>query len=455
MRASVLFVSLWMFCAVTVLATPVDVGLDATADYYGLIDPTTFFTSARARLTIVPELSFRSASRMFETRLSALLYLQGFDEPALVSPERMIREAYVGLHVGLFDLFLGQRFVRWGMVDVMSPLNNVNHSDTTVLSMDDPHEGTLPDLMLQIQFFPSDLWYVDAVYVPFLQPDVLGIEDTLVQDQLQIDLPDGTSHIYDVDAAFLNRSVEPFSDWAHSLHLSAHLNSFWVDLAGVYSFYIDQSPDFGLSDIRESIVVDGSVTTHTITGSAYPAYNRAHSIGLAAAFYLGDFLISADAALKITENFDGTRIDVKNSEVFSVLQAERLFWQNRLRAQAIIFHRYLLHYDAMPDSDYSPVVEAYISAIVAEYLLQEPQSQLYALLGGDVKFLRERLSVSANAIYGLDEEVLFVMPRLSLKLTDYVSLQLGSDLWFGQEGKGLLGAGLHNDNIFLRARLEI
>ena len=70
-------------------------------------------------------------------------------------------------------------------------------------------------------------------------------------------------------------------------------------------------------------------------------------------------------------------------------------------------------------------------------------------------FLRERLSVSANAIYGLDEEVLFVMPRLSLKLTDYVSLDLGSDLWFGQEGEGLLGAGLHNDNIFLRARLEI
>ncbi|MCK4514522.1 MAG: hypothetical protein KAU31_04650, partial [Spirochaetaceae bacterium] len=74
MRGSVLFVSLWMFCAVTALATPFDVGLDATADYYGLIDPTTFFTSARARLTIVPELSFRSASRMFETRLSALLY---------------------------------------------------------------------------------------------------------------------------------------------------------------------------------------------------------------------------------------------------------------------------------------------------------------------------------------------------------------------------------------------
>ena len=392
---------------------------------------------------------------MFETRLSALLYLQGFDEPPVVSPERRIREAYVGLHVGLFDLFLGQRFVRWGMVDIMSPLNNVNHSDTTVLSMDDPHEGTLPDLMLQIQFFPSDLWYVDAVYVPFLQPDIIDIEETIVQDQLQIDIG-GTSHIYDVDAAFLNRPVEPFSEWAHSLHVSAHLKSFWVDLTGVYSFYIDQSPDFDLSDIAESEEDTGiDETTHTITGIACPAYNRAHSIGLAAAFYLADFLISADAALKITEDLDGTRIDVKTSEIVSVLQVERLFWQNRLRAQAMVLHRYLLHDDAIPVSDYSPVIQAYISAIVAEYLRQKPESQLYALIGGDAKFLRERLSVSANIIYGLDEEALFVMPRLSLKLTDYVSLQLGSDLWFGQEGRGLLGGSLNNDNIFLRAQLEI
>ena len=56
MRASVLFVSLWMFCAVAVTAAPFDVGLDATADYYGLIDPTTFFTSAR------PGASMRMAS---------------------------------------------------------------------------------------------------------------------------------------------------------------------------------------------------------------------------------------------------------------------------------------------------------------------------------------------------------------------------------------------------------
>ena len=109
----------------------------------------------------------------------------------------------------------------------------------------------------------------------------------------------------------------------------------------------------------------------------------------------------------------------------------------------------------MTASEYTPVVEAFINAIVAEYLLQEPQSQLYALLGGNAMFFRERLSVSANAIYGLDEEVLFVVPRLSLKLTDYVSLDLGADLWFGREGTGLLGTSLSNDNIFLRAKLQI
>ena len=454
MKTAACIVVVCLFCSVMVAAVPIDFDLDATADYYGFIDATTFFGSARARLTVVPELSFKTVSRVFEARLSALLYLQAFEEPMVVEPERILREAYVGLHVGLFDIFLGQRFVRWGKVDVMSPLSNVNHSDTTVLSMDDPYEGVLPDLMLQIQFYPSDTWYVDAVYVPFLSPDIIGIEDVIIKDQLRIDLL-GLTSVYNVDAAFLNRSVQPFSEWAHSLHLAAHINSFWFDFTGVYSLFIDQSPDFDVSDIAESVTVNGSTTTHAISGTAYPAYNRAHSIGLSVAFYLGDFLVSADTALKLTKNLDGTRMEVKNNEFFSVLQIERLFWQNRLRAQANVFHRYILNYEAVTVSDYSPVVQAYIGETVAEYLLQKPQSQTYALLHGEASFLRERLSIAASIIYGFDEKVVFVIPRLSFKLSDYVSFGLGSDMWFGQEGTGLLGASIDNDNVYLRAQLEL
>jgi hypothetical protein len=454
MKAAVCIMVVCLFCSGGAAAEPVDLGLDATVDYYGLIDATTFFTSARARLTVVPELSFKTGSRVLEARLSALLYLQAFKEPVVVEPEGILREVYVGLHVGLFDIFVGQRFVRWGKVDVMSPLNNVNHSDITVLSMDDPYEGVLPDLMLQIQFYPSDLWYVELVYVPFLSPDIINIEETIIKDQLQIDLM-GLTSVYNVDAAFLNRSVQPFTEYAHSMHVAAHVNSFWFDLTGVYSFFIDQSPDFDLLNVEESIIVDGSTTTHTISGTAYPAHNRAHSIGLSAAFYMGDFLISADTALKLTKDLDGTRMDVKNKELFSVLQIERLFWQNRLRAQANVFHRYILNYEAVTVSDYSPVVEAYIREIVAEYLIQKPRSQAYALLHGDASFLRERLSVAASVIYGFDEKVVLVMPRLSFKLTDYVSLRVGSDMWFGQEGKGLLGASLYEDNVYVRAQLEL
>ena len=64
-------------------------------------------------------------------------------------------------------------------------------------------------------------------------------------------------------------------------------------------------------------------------------------------------------------------------------------------------------------------------------------------------------SVAASIIYGFVEEVVFVMPRAALKLTDYVTFKLGSDLWFGQEGKGLLGVRLQNDNVFLRAQLQL
>ena len=45
-------------------------------------------------------------------------------------------------------------------------------------------------------------------------------------------------------------------------------------------------------------------------------------------------------------------IDIKNSEVFSALQVERLFW-NRVRAHLNVYHRYVFNFDTPIQSPYS------------------------------------------------------------------------------------------------------
>jgi len=122
MKKIIVCFTLFLFCLLPVV--PIDFDGILWTDYYADIDPC---SNARVRLTLAPELKWKSNCGVVDLHLSAVGFVQAIDEPVLIEPERIIREAYLGLHIGIFDLYLGQKFVNWGMVDFLSPLNVVNH----------------------------------------------------------------------------------------------------------------------------------------------------------------------------------------------------------------------------------------------------------------------------------------------------------------------------------------
>jgi hypothetical protein len=437
-------------------AAGLEVGGLLRADYYGLIDPTTFYESERIRLTLAPELAWKSGSGLVDLHLSGYFFFQPLGEPRWVEPARLLREAYLGLHVGAFDLYLGQKFVTWGMVDILSPLNVVNHSDSTALSPDNTLEASLPDLLAQLQVYLSDSLSFEVVYKPFLQPGIYPIEEIHVQQSFTLPVPP-KFQIFDVDASFVNREVPLFSEWAHSVHAALHYTSYYFDLAAAYSFYVDPMLDFDLSGVDEVIVDEGTADRHTVTGTAFPAYNRIHNFGTGASFHIRNLLISADGALKITRDWAGTRMEVKNSELLYAVQVERMFW-NRLRAQANFFHRYVFNTEATLQSGFSPVVQAYINGTIDDYLLQKPASQLYFLAHLDTHFFRERFTVGATAIYGHSEEALYLIFRAAYKLSDYVTFSAGADVWMRDEKNiypGYLGMNEDKDNFYLQLQVSL
>ena len=58
---------------------------------------------------------------MINYRLNGVLFLQPIGNPTLIDPERILREAYVGLHFNTFDIYLGQKFVNCGKIDLFKP----------------------------------------------------------------------------------------------------------------------------------------------------------------------------------------------------------------------------------------------------------------------------------------------------------------------------------------------
>ncbi len=448
-----------MLIFILALSTPVPVlGIDFgsifQADYYGLIDPATFYESERIRFTVVPEIAGKSRSNLVHYRLNSVFYFQPIGDAVFINSDRIIREAYTSIYFNNFDLFLGQKFINWGKVDVFSPVNTINHSDNTVLSMDNYLEAALPDLLVQFRVYLSDNFNTELVYVPFLQPNIDPIDEIVVEQQFSISLPTIKTQNFDLNAAFFNRDIGYFDEPAHSIHISANYFSDPFDLSAYYSYYIDQFLDFDIANIEEEIVEDIDSDTHFITGTAYPDYNRVQNVGLGVSFYLMDFLISADGAFKLTQDREGSQMDIKNSLLFYIIQIERVFLRN-VHGQLNFFHRYIINPDAKIESTYSPAVEAYIKAVIDDYLLEQPPSQIYVLLHLDTSFFHEKLLPGVNIIYGYSEKAWYYAPRVAYRVSNYITVYAGTDIWKGGIEEGFLGRNNEKDNFFVRLQYEI
>ncbi len=427
-------------------------------DHYGLVAEERLYTNERIRLTAAAQVEAVNATG----DLAAFAELQAFaqigehvavpetaverrfGEVVVIDPEFIVRQAYVTLRTDGFDVDVGQKFVHWGKIDLLSPLDVINHTNTATLGLGDAFESPLADPMVHVTAYLDDTLSLELVYVPFLAPDLIGIAE------LDFDL---TFINYDIDARFENPRVALFSEWAHSVHAALSYTSFDVDAQVTYSFFRDQTPDFDLSGIGEtSPTVDGE-THYVVRGVVVPGYNRAHNFGVGASAALAGFVLSADAGLKLTENVDGTRIDVKRPEILYAVQADRAvsIGQQPFNVSAGLYHRLILHPDAEFRSEYSPLVENVVAALRDFYLLQEDPSTVYVVTRADTSLFRETLSVGVIGAWGITERALHLAPRAGLRLSDHVSAAAGANLWFEWApgvASGLLGRDDAKDNVF-------
>ncbi len=429
-------------------------------DYYGNIEPTTPYSNQRLRLYLQPVISEKLFNHKFSFLVSGNLFYQpiGKNYPTIgkegfVSLDYLVREAYLGFHFSFFDLFLGQKFVNWGKVDVLSPLNVINPSDLTVLSPDNTEESSLADPLAQVQIYLSSELNVEFVYVPFFQPSIYPISEIEIKTNIPTSLFSRTS-IYDIDASFINKKIKPYRELCHSLHSSLNYMSDLIDITAAYSYYKDHLFDFDLTNLKEDTIIGTSTNIHQITGDAYPAYHYIHKIGLAGSYDHKGYDFNLDTSLLLTEDKDGSRMDIKNNEIFNTIQVGHKFI-NKLYTQLNLVHRLILSFDADIQSEYSIVVQNFIKSEIDKYFFQQSKSQLYLLIHADMNYLYEKLFLGINIIHGMAEKESYCSPRISYKLSDYITCYAGTDIWFGGEGDGFLSRNQLNDNFHVKLKIEI
>ncbi|NQT60933.1 MAG: hypothetical protein HQ557_18350 [Bacteroidetes bacterium] len=399
------------------------------ADYYGDIESSTDYENIRGRLYYQPVLSGSLFDYAIDYKISANLYYDFLGDPNFIEPENILREAYLFLPLDNFDLFVGQKIVSPGMADVFSPLNNVNGEYAFKLSLDDPYDGKRADALIQIKYYPNFDDSIQLVYVPFPRPDFEPTDPiNLVATDIDVNI---------------NFEAEPYLlSNAHSIFLSYNHISSDFDLQLNYAYYTEQTPNFDITGLDDS--------SSTLTGDITTMYSRNHTFGGAYSTSFNGIAFVEEVAFNLTEDFAGTKIGIKNSDITLNTQFTGTIWGGTL-AQINIIYQYVINFNKS-ELLYSNTIGAVLIDEFNDYFNQPVEHIVFAIAHFQNSFFHDKLSVVLNAGY-LHPDV-YLAPRIAFTISDGLNIAVGADVKTGNPSERSLARGNLMDNYYVRFKYE-
>lgn len=395
------------------------------ADYYGDIEYTTDYENIRSRFYFNPIISGNIFNYAVDFEISANLFYDPLGDPSLIEPENILREAYLFIPLGNFDLSFGQKFVSPGMTDIYSPLNNINGEYAYKLSLDDPYDGKRADLMVQIQYYPDFNNSIQLVYVPFPRPDYEPTEDINVEITPDIDMKIS----FDADPYML--------DNAHSFFLAYNHVSADFDFQLNYAFYKEQTPNFDIRDLSY-----GSSLTLDVVSK----YTRNHTIGGAWGTSFNGYAFVEELAFNLTEDLDGTSIGIKNSDITLNSQIMRTLPGGTF-AQLSLIYQYVINFNK-GDTAYPNDIEKEFNG----YFNQPVQHIAFAIIHLHNSFFHDKLYLALNA--GYIHPNVYLAPRIAYTISDGMKIETGADINTSKPSDKFLARGNLLDNYYVRLKYE-
>lgn len=201
-------------------------------------------------------------------------------DPATQQSSATLREAWVKVMAGAFDLSLGNQIVAWGATDVFTPIDMVNSLDLS-LPVD---AQKLPDFMGRLVFNAPGL-SLDMVALPFWTASTLPAS----RWQTSMSLPAGITHTLVTN--------NPTPSW-DNLQYGGRLKASWDALQGI---------DLGLVFYRGRSALPRLTTVFTsptaaLTTRTYDPYYLAGLDGVIA--FDGGLLLKGEAAYKVLNDAD-------------------------------------------------------------------------------------------------------------------------------------------------------
>ncbi len=351
-------------------------------------------------------------------------------------PASLIDEAYVRLFKGPLTLEGGLLKLTWGKADSLGPLDVLNPTDYTDLTVTDSMDRKVAVPMLHATVALGDFSSLQVVGLPSFTGNKIAWSGRWMPAQIEEQMTYLTTL-----GVVTDNVIFPETDslgWSQAgIRYTTSLGG--VDLGAQYFYGFLGNPAVSISDMTSAYIA----YTYSGYGAAANAnqlihidYNRYHQIGVDAATVLAGFNLRTELAANITEDLSGDDPEVYNPSIAWSLGFDRdLVLGINLNLQGTGSVRLMDDQVGAEGTDLEGGTDATSTTITA--VLSK-------------KFLKDTLELKAIGVYEVEAQDFLITPMLSYYLGDATAELSGG--WFGGDEDGAMGS--FADNSFVKVALS-
>jgi hypothetical protein len=317
--------------------------------------------------------------------------------------EIRLREGYVNLYPGNFDLSVGQEIVVWGRADGYNPTNNITPRNILIFSTDED-DRRLSNFLFNVKYNFNPL-RLEIIYVPKYRSSVLPTALFPLEDYVEIGEQDNP------DASLENSSI--------ALKLEILLNS----VEGSFSYFHGFMPLPGIS--LQSISTEGGLNVE-VANKPY----KMDVLGSDFSTTLGSFGFRGEVAYRnpIEDYTLDENVYIPNPDIQYVLGADRSIGDFNIILQFI--GRHVVDFTEFKETGF-PTDQLYIyNRMIAAQLYENS----YALfLRPSVVLFHETAHIDLLAYYDMTTDESLIRLLFSYDFRDGLTFKIGAEKYSGPE----------------------
>jgi hypothetical protein len=343
-----------------------------------------------------------------------------------------IREAFISLNGRKWDLFAGQKIIKWGRADFTNPTSKLNPINYVSRSAE-REDMDLGNLLAGVKWFPSSKFSFEAIVVPYYRSSTLLIDPIVLPEYVIIN---------QIESLITEREM-------FSYGLKADLNTNGLDMSLSWFDGYDPMPGMALTDFNLDLSGPVPVPYTEITMTPYKIRNLGFDFETA----LGNTSIRGEAAWTFP---------YKSFKTFEYVPCQEIKWVAGIDWTSGNW-RFTWEYSGKTIPDFVPTsvdpiigmepdftklaillatpgfdMEDYVRQQVGSFnrLYNYQLEKLYHSAGLRIEtdLFYGKLTPSVFTLYNFTSHDFLVIPELNYKPADGLTISAGLEFYSGRKG---------------------